>query len=634
RHLDGQFAVGVSVNKESGANAVEICDEVKRRVAAMASDPDLEGINFLIWEDQGAEILRTMTDLRNTGILGALLAAGVLYLFLRKWSATLAAVGCIPFSLIVACGVVWAKGGTMNTLTLLGLIVGVGMLVDNAVVVMENINRYQERGIDPRAAALIGSREVSVAVIGATLTSVIVFLPIIFSRPNEMNMYLKELGLTVCFTLVASLFISQTLIPLVAGRFVMVGKTRGPGRLMTAVQDRYQAILAFTLDHKWIAPVAGLVVIGSAVWPFLKIDKNFETNPIEMFVGIRYHLSEPLSLERKEGLIDRVEDSLEPYKEELNVQSIYSFWSEDWMMTRLYMEDGYTNEEHMNRVRKKLREVTPQIAGLRLEVEDNVPFWDRNRGKRVGFRLSGEDTEVLTKIAEEAKIQLQAIEGLFDAYSTAEGGKFEVQTRVDRDLAREYGVDVTQAADVVELTFRGRRLPRYRGEADHEVEMNLTLDEQDQESLEQLQSLPLLQAGSGGGGGGFRARTGAQATIPLATVADFSVVRGPEDIARDNRVTGVWVGGRYDEGVQEEWVKKCEAVLDEIELPYGYVWEHHLFQHDRRESQMEFLVNLGLALGLIFAVMAALFESSRQAVSLMVALPFALAGAAWTLYLT
>jgi HAE1 family hydrophobic/amphiphilic exporter-1 len=163
--------------------------------------------------------------------------------------------------------------------------------------------------------------------------------------------------------------------------------------------------------------------------------------------------------------------------------------------------------------------------------------------------------------------------------------------------------------------------------------MNLTLDEQDQESLEQLRSLPLLQAGVAGGGG-FRARTGAQATIPLSTVADFSVVRGPEDIARDNRVTGVWVGGRYDEGVQEEWVKKCEAALDEIELPYGYEWEHHLFQHDRRESQMEFLVNLGLALGLIFAVMAALFESSRQAVSLMVALPFAIAGAAWTLYLT
>jgi HAE1 family hydrophobic/amphiphilic exporter-1 len=636
RHLDGQFALGIGVSKESSANTVEVTSEIKRRVEQMGADPELEGINFLIWEDQGAEILKTMGDLRNTGILGALLASIVLYLFLRKWSATFFAVACIPFSLIVACGIIWAKGGNLNTLTLLGLIVGIGMLVDNAVVVMENINRYQEKGVDPRAAALIGSREVSVAVIAATLTSVIVFLPIIFSQPNEMNLYLKELGLTVCFTLIASLFISQTLIPLASGRFIKPKKNPGPGRLMTGLQNRYESVLNFTLDHKWIAPIVGLAVIGSAVWPFLKIDKNFEVNPTEMYVGIRYHLSEPMSLDRKEELITRVEDSLEPFKEELNVKSIYSFWSTQWMLTRCYMEDGYTSEEHMNKVRKKLREVTPEIAGLRLEVQDNVPFWQRNRGKRVGFRLSGEDTEVLTKIAEDAKFRLQEVEGLFDFYSTAEGGKFEVQTRVDRDLAREYGVEVTQVADVVEMTFRGRRLPRYRGEADQEVEMNLTLDEQDQESLEQLRSLPLLQAvaPAGGAESDWRARTGAQSAIPLATVADFSVVKGPEDISRDNRVTGVWVGARYDEGVQEEYVEQCEAILDRIKLPYGYQWEHRQFRRDRSESQREFLINLGLALGLIFAVMAGLFESSRQALSLMVSLPFALAGATWTLFLT
>jgi HAE1 family hydrophobic/amphiphilic exporter-1 len=602
----------------------------------MEDDPELQGINFLIWEDQGAEILKTMKDLRNTGIIGAILASLVLYLFLRRLSSTFFAVVCIPFSLIVACGVIWAKGGNLNTLTLLGLIVGIGMLVDNAVVVMENINRYQDKGIESRAAALLGSREVSVAVIAATLTSVIVFLPIIFSRPNEMNLYLKELGLTVCFTLLASLFISQTLIPLAAGRFIRPRKDRKPGRLMTAMQDRYQTVLNFTLDHKWISPVAGLAVIGSAVYPFLKIDKNFDVNPTEMFVAVRYHLSEPMSLDRKEELITRVEQSLEPYKTELNVKSIYSFWSERWMLTRLYMEDGHTNEQEMNVVRKRLKEVVPKIAGLRLEVQDNVPFWQRNRGKRVGFRLSGEDTELLTELAEEAKFRLQKVEGLFDFYSTAEGGKFEVQTRVDRDLAREYGVGVGQTADVVELTFRGRRLPRFRGDGDKEIEMSLTLDEQDDESLEQLRNLPLLQAAvpAGGSPEHWRARTGAQASIPLATVADFAVVKGPEDIARDNRVTGVWVGARYDEGQQEDYVQQCEAILDEIELPYGYRWEHRQFRRDRRESQMEFLINLGLALGLIFAVMAGLFESSRQAVSLMVSLPFALAGAAWTLWLT
>jgi HAE1 family hydrophobic/amphiphilic exporter-1 len=275
-------------------------------------------------------------------------------------------------------------------------------------------------------------------------------------------------------------------------------------------------------------------------------------------------------------------------------------------------------------VRRKLREIAPKIPGVRLEVQDSGRFWERNAGKRIGFRLSGPDTEVLTELALEAKRRLEQLEGLLDFYTTAEGGRFELQTRVDRDLAREYRVGVAQAADVVDYTFRGRQLARYRGrEAVEEVEMSLTLDEQERESIEQLKSLPLVQGGS-------RERR----SIPLATVADFAVVRGPEDIQRDDRVTGVWVGARFEEGTEEEHVARCKAALDEIPLPYGYRWDHQQFMRPEEESQAEFLTTLLLALGLIFAVMASLFESVRQALSLMVSLPFAVAGAAWTLYLT
>ena len=622
RHLDGKFALGISVAREAGANTVEISREVKARVEEMKDDPELSGVNFLIWEDQGAEILKTMGDLRNTGILGAILATIVLYGFLRSASSTLFVVLSIPFSLIVACGIIWAKGASLNTLTLLGLIVGIGMLVDNAVVVMENINRYQEMGVRAKAAALLGSREVSVAVIAATATSVIVFLPIIFNRPSEMNIYLKELGLTVTFTLLASLFVSQTLIPLVMSRGVKAKKAH-PGRWMTSLQNGYGGVLDFTLRHKWIAPVAGLAVIGSAWVPYSKMDWNFDARQAEMFVGMSYRLSEPMSLDRKEALVTRVEKAFEPYKEELHVGSIYSFWSERWTMTRFYMEDGHTNELAMNEVRKKLREVAPEIPGVKLEVQESGPFWQRNSGKRVGFRLTGEDTGELTKLAEEAKFLLDQIPGLEDTYSTAEGGRFEVQTRIDRDLAREYGVDVTQAADVVELTFRGQRLPRYRGvETDEQIEMNLTLDEQEDESLDQLKNLPLLQQAE------------ESRKVPLATVADFKVQRGPEDIQRDNRVTGVWVGGRYEDGTEDEWVEKCEAVLDGMDLPYGYEWEHRAFRRHEEESAAEFVTSLLLALGLIFAVMAGLFESVRQAISLMISLPFAAAGALWTLHWT
>ncbi|MEZ5066299.1 MAG: efflux RND transporter permease subunit [bacterium] len=636
RHLDGKFALGIGVAKEASANTIEVTNAVKATIEDLENDPELEGIQFLIWEDQGSEILSTIGDLRNTGILGAILASIVLFLFLKRWSSTFFAVACIPFSLIVACGVIWAKGGTLNTVTLLGLIVGIGMLVDNAVVVMENINRYHEKGVSPRAAALLGSREVSVAVIAATLTSVIVFLPIIFSEPNEMNLIFRELGLTVCFTLIASLFVSQTLIPLAMSRFIRP-KVRQPGRWMTALSSGYSRILAWTIERdlphwkkNWwkpwkrpaLVPLLGTLLIASAVWPIKHIEFNLEPSEVEMFVTVRYNLAQPMSLDKKEELVTRVEKSLQPHQEELHIGSLYSFWSEGWVMTRCYMADGYTSEVHMNEVRKQLKDIVPEIAGVKLEVQDNVPFWQRNRGNRLGFQLTGEDTEALARLSEDAKRLLETVPGLYEHYSSAEGGRFEVQTRVDRDRAREYGVGVEQAADVVELTFRGRRLPRYV-DGDREVEMNLTLDEQDDESLSQLENLPLLQEASNVG-----------SPIPLSAVADFRVTRGPDQVQRDDRVTGVWVGARFDEGDKDAYVAQCKELLSGMDLPYGYRWDFSMTRREQQDNAREAQLNLLLALGLIFAVIAGLFESVRQALSLMISLPFAIAGAAWTLYFT
>jgi HAE1 family hydrophobic/amphiphilic exporter-1 len=146
RHLDGNFAVGLEVSAEANANVVEVGRQLEERIAAMDRDSELDGVNFLVWFSQSREILRTLRDLAFTGVFGAILAAVVLFFFLRRVSTTIVSVLSIPFSLIVACGFIWARGGTMNTLTLLGLIVGIGMLVDNAVVVIENIFRHQEEG--------------------------------------------------------------------------------------------------------------------------------------------------------------------------------------------------------------------------------------------------------------------------------------------------------------------------------------------------------------------------------------------------------------------------------------------------------------------------------------------------------
>ncbi|MFH1680560.1 MAG: efflux RND transporter permease subunit [Candidatus Eisenbacteria bacterium] len=618
RHLDGDFAIGVTVTKEAGADAVTICDAVRERVDRMKDDPELEGVNFLIWFDQGAEIRGTLGDLAFSGAFGSILAAIVLFAFLRRSSMTLVSVVCIPFSLIVACGVIWAQGKSLNTLSLLGLIVGVGMLVDNAVVVMENIARHQRLGKSRETSALLGSREVANAVVAATLTSVIVFLPLIFNKPNEMNLYLKELGITVCLTLLASLFISQTLIPLATSRFIRA-RANEKGRLMQRIEDRYVRLLRFNLRHRWLTPLIGIALILSAVYPFIRIDKNFDTSRSEVFVQIRYEFSEELNLDRKERVVSRVEEELVPFKEDLHARSIYSFWSPRWSLTRVYMKEGESNEKVLAEARRRLREILPEIPGVRLEVQEQGPMWRHGGGKRVGFQIIGEDTSVLARLAEEAKREIETIPGLVDVWSGSESGGLELYVDLDRETASRYGVPLAQPAEVISLTFRGRRLQRYRT-PDGEREMRLTLDEREKESLSQLRNLPLW--------------TSEGEKIPLASLADFRVAPGPERISRDNRVTSVWVGARYDKGTADDYIPQVTAALESMDFPYGYSFTFRDWEERRREQSREFLVNLLLALLLIFAVMAGVFESVQQAIGLMVALPFALGGAIWTLYLT
>ncbi len=618
RHLDGDFAVGLNIAKESSGNTISITNAVREKIEKMKTDPELEGINFLVWQDQGKEIKNTLNDLQQTGFFGAILACLVLFAFLRKFSETMVAVSCIPFSLIVTVGVIWLQGKSMNTISLLGLIVGLGMLVDNAVVIMENIDRYQKKGYSGHIASILGSKEVSVAVVTATLTSLIVFLPMIFSKPTNMNIMLRELGITISITLVASLLISQTLIPLASGRLLKKTKTKKKTPIMDGLQHVYGKTLNFTLKHRWLAIVMGLSVLLATWYPVSNINFNFDNAPTQMFIGIDVQMSEAASLGQKEKYIIQIEQALKPYKEEFNVGSIYSWWSDRRSITRLYMKQGFQNEDAMNKVRKKLPSILPQIPGVKLTVQDNGSFWRRNSGRRVAVQLQGPDTEVLGKLATKAVQLIEDTPGLFDFYTNAEGGQLELHAELDRDRMSTYGIASREPASMVEMTFRGRILPRFKS-PDGEVEMRLMLGEDQNTQVEDVRNLILV-------------REDGQSVL-MDSVSKLSTQKGPNRVQREDKVSSVWVGARFEEGKKGEHKKNIVEQLKGIKLPQGYRWEFNPAGRFEEESEEEFILNLMLALGLIFAVMASLFESMRQALALMISLPFALAGAFWALFL-
>ena len=618
RHLDGKFAIGLTVSAESKANVVTVCDLVEAKIRELDSDPEMTGIRFLEWFNQGKEIRATLKELFRSGVFGALLASVVLFAFLRRPSTTLVSVLCIPFSLIVTCGIIWLQGRSLNTLTLLGLIVGIGMLVDNAVVVIESIFRYQEMGYDQKDSARYGARDVSMAVIAATLTSVIVFLPIIFNDPSRMNIRFREIGLTVCMTLLASLFISQTLIPL-ATSWLIKARQRPPQRWMGWLEDRYERILSFNLRHRWVAPLSGIAILASMVHPFNHVDWNFDSGRKRMYATVEYRFSEETTLEKKEAQVTRVEKLIDPHREEFHTKAVYSWWSDRHTMTRVYPKEGYRNEEHLAFVRESLRELLPEVAGVRIEVPEAQLSWRRNSGKRVAVQLRGEDPEILAELAEELRRRMNVIEGLRDAYTTDRVGRKELHVVLNPDLVPRRDLAVEQVANTISLTFRGRRLQRFRT-PEGEREMRLTLDEKETESLSQLRDLPVF--------------TPDGTALPLASVARFVEQNGPSRIERDDRMTSVWVGAKYKTGTRNDYIPKVSAVLDSINFPHGYSWSFGSWQKEHEARSQEFLTNLALALLLVFAVMAGLFESVSRALALMIALPFALSGALWTLYLS
>ena len=226
QHLNGEYSIGISIRKTSEANTVETVRRVHEVIDGFKQDPALEGIEMHVWHDAGKEITRGLSGLLNAGTVGALLAVAVLFLFLRRIGASLMIGLAIPFSIISAIGFLYLTGNTLNMLSMMGLMLATGMLVDNAVVVLESIYQKLEKGQEREEAARIGTAEVTTAVVAATLTSIIIFVPLVFGANTSFSIWLGHAGRSIILALLCSLFISLTLIPVAVARFLDVNVSK------------------------------------------------------------------------------------------------------------------------------------------------------------------------------------------------------------------------------------------------------------------------------------------------------------------------------------------------------------------------------------------------------------------------
>jgi HAE1 family hydrophobic/amphiphilic exporter-1 len=588
----------------------------------MNDDPALEGINVLLFFDQSEEILGGIRGLRDAGIIGGFLAIIVLYFFLRRMTTTLIVAVAIPFSLVCTLAFLYFAGRSLNMLTMMGLMLGVGMLVDNAIVVLESIYRHQNQNEESHAAAIAGAGEVSTAVIASTLTTIIVFAPIVFGSQNdELFVWLGSVGITISVAIVFSLLISLTFIPFLSSRLKRPRDVR-ESRFFVWLENRYARTLSWTTFRhpRWtVAIVTGallVTVVGAKVLG-MKGPQDDDSMLIER-IYMQYEFADNMGYKEANEVVRRVEAAVEAQRDSLEIETVYSYYADNSAATTVYFRDKYLGREDLKEKRKALRRAIPPIAGLTLQMGDDS---GQNSGgaQLLQVNLFGDDKLILEDVANEVKRRFGYIEGLGDIKTSVELGSEEIKITLDSDLVSRYDITANSVASIMGLTFRGVPLDRFRG-SEREVPMSISLDPDDKVGIYNLNNLLIGMTDD--------------KEITLGSVAQLQETRGPTQIERDNQRTIVSVRGLYEGEDYGDMLDEVRGVMNSVTLPPGYAWSFSRRIEERNAQQQQMLINAILAILCVYLVMASLFESYLHPLVIMTCLPLAAVGVIWVLALS
>lgn len=621
RHLNGNYAVGIDIRKTSSANTVETVRLIQEKIREIEKDPALDGTHIQVWFDAGKEIMKAIKGLLEAGILGAVLAVVVLYLFLRRLSPTLIIGFAIPFSIIATIGFLYLFGKTLNVLSMMGLMLACGMLVDNAVVVLESVYQNLEKGRDRVSAAVIGTKEVISAVFAATMTSIIIFVPLVFGKKTNYSIWLADCGTSIIIALTCSLFISLTLIPLAVAKFLPAKQIEfaAAHARKSRVREFYMRMVGWSLGRPVLTGfVIVPLIMAVSVMQLKKVPDNSPEAQDLQDVTIQYEFTENfhyLKIER--DYVAPVEKYLLANKERFRIKDVSTWFGNNNAHTEVAFDKEKITLEQLKEVRKAMSKDLPTIPGAEIKIGGQEGAENRNW---IGVNLYGEDSAKLQDLSREARTRLRAKPGFAEIHTDSDKGQHEVQIRLDRELAKKYNISTQSLANVLGIVVRGQQIRGYRT-AEGEVNIWMRLQASDRSDLQDLRAIVV---GSGPDG----------RDVTLAQVAKLEIVRTPGTIRREDRRTFTMLFAVYGGDKKDEGKKLVTEVMNSLNYPQGYGWAYGFWTKREEKEDNDFLFNIVFALAMVYFLMASLFESVTHPLSILLALPFAMVGVVWTLYLT
>ncbi|WMJ68870.1 efflux RND transporter permease subunit [Stenotrophomonas sp. 24(2023)] len=619
RRLDGNAAIGLDIYKERSANLVEVSRAALAEVEAIRAQPSMRDVQIKVINNQGKVVTSSLLELAEAGAVGLLLSVTVLFFFLRHWPSTLMVTLAIPICFVITLGFMYFAGVTLNILTMMGLLLAVGMLVDNAVVVVESIYQERERMPDqPRLASIIGTRNVAIALSAGTLCHCIVFVPNLFGETNNISIFMAQIAITISVSLLASWLVAVSLIPMLSARMATPKLVHDQNGVIARVQRHYAVLLDWTLRHRgWSIFGIVLVVLVSLVpMKLTKIDMFGGEGGKDIFIG--YMWKGAYTYRQMSDEVARVEGWLEQNRERLHIQQIYSWYSEqEGSSTTVTLDAAHAKD--IKALQEEIRKNLPRSARTDYFIGGNQGDGGGSQGVQV--QLIGDSSTMLQEIGQEVLPLLAQRKELRDVrIDNGEKGS-ELKVRVDRERAAAFGFNAEQVASFVGLALRGAPLREFR-RGDSEVPVWVRFAGAEQSTPEDLAS--------------FSVRTGDGRTVPLLSLVSVDVMSSATQIGRTNRQTTLTLKANLAEKVTApDGRKAIEAVLKPMSFPagYGYTFDGGNFGNDD-DAMKQMLFNLLIAVVMIYVVMAAVFESLLFPAAIMSGVLFSIFGVFWLFWIT
>ncbi|MDD2733208.1 MAG: efflux RND transporter permease subunit [Desulfuromonadaceae bacterium] len=633
--VNGQPAIGLDIYKQSGGNQVELVDTVKKVMAKVQQEIP-SGVTISLVRDGSIMTRESLADVKETLIIGGILTVLIVFCFINSWRSTVITGVTLPISVISSFIIMNAMGMTLNVMTLMALSLAIGMLIDDAIVVRENIVRHLEMGKDHMEAARFGTSEIGLAVFATSMSIIAVFIPVAFMK-GIVGRFFYQFGISVAFAVLVSLFVSFTLDPMLSSRWHdpsihLQGKRKGIARWLEIFNswfdrtaDRYRGAIAWALDHRKTVMALAVASFVVGIMIFSTLESSFMAPEDKGEFQVAFKTAPDASMTETEG---RMKDVISAVTAASEVDHTYAtIGAGDSGTVRdglLYVKLKERNQRKKNQftLQREARERLQKVAGITFSIEEVGQIGGSQ--KPLNVNLKGDDLTVLKQLGARLKEELYKVPGIVDLSMTLENDIPEYRMRVDRDKALSVGVTTSDIVGVVSRMVGGEAISTYEDEDGDAVDVRVRLPAGLRQNPTQVQDLKIsVPDGSGG-----------NKLIPLSSLTSTVVAASPTEINRRDLARQITISANLDRLPVGTAAKYVEEAAKKINMPPGYSINLSGEAEDMAESFGYMGESLLLAVLFVYLILAAQFESFFEPMAIMLSLPLSIVGMAGMLKLT